>query len=737
MIRRTHLSPLFTILLCALAWAGVSACGTEASSTDTDAGVIGDDAGDASGSLDVDISDPDGGTDAGPGLDVDIPDTGGTDVGGTDTGGTDAGGGEPRPGGGACQDDFDCPAGTYCEFSFGAPYCNPFPDQGGVNCNSNADCILEDSDGAFCCTEAFGSRVCTPAGDAGICGEADGEQGDSCADGGQSDCVDGSLCLFNGRDEAYCSEVCRPAADDCPSGAYCFATGGGQGLCVQSGDIDDGEPCADDFTGCDEQLFCVEYQGEDDPYAFCALQCERDRDCEDGQTCDPFGICVEAGDGELGDPCVEDRFSCGEDQFCVAFGGRGARCSELCDSDGDCGSGSRCNFFAEGEGYCIPRGERRSGEYCGDDPFSCAGLCTGGYQVFDAGAYCQDTCSTDDDCPDNGVCEDFEGSGRFCQPAGDLGQGESCALDPFDCREGSFCIDYGTANAFCAEGCFDDADCDSGTWCSSDGEAEGVCIPGGDLGAGETCDAGTWTCEADAFCAGYGGSEQCFVQCDDGACPDGQYCLEPNEVGTRWCFPEGDRGYGEGCADDPYACAADLFCVDAALPQARCATSCTDDDECEGDDVCRRDGRDGACVPPGDVGPLGSCADDVYACEPGTRCLLAGTPGAFCGEECTGFADSCEGDTACRFVGYGRSFCLTAGDIPIGESCADDQFGCEDGGWCVNAGTEDAVCVRTCSFDPDVCEDETTCRFVEGGLGVCLRAGLSPEDPLNPGGNPL
>jgi len=733
---RPHLLWLAAPALLALA-----ACGTDAAdsgaSTDPDTTLDGGTGGgDATG---------DAGTDGNPTLDVGGPDAdedgGATDGGGGSDGGeTDGGGsGGPLPGGSDCADDADCPFGTFCDTRYGQPfYCAPAPGPDGNACDTDADCDLEDSDDVFCCTAVGQGRTCTRAGspsEGATCGDRSGEQGDSCVDGGQSDCADDAYCVFAARDFAYCGDFCVPSADGCPDGSYCYSTAPGFGICLETGDTEDYASCADDPTSCGEGRFCVEGV-TDDPLAYCTAGCEIDADCDEGDACTDFGACEPAGDLEVGASCAEDRFACAEGLICLNYGTRVAACTEVCERDRDCTEDTFCNFFEPGRGVCQRRGDRPNGAFCGDDPSACEGVCSGAYDRYEAGAFCIDECEGDRDCPDNGRCVDFPGGRAYCQPDGELTQGGDCGGDAFDCATNHVCLNYGTSFAFCSQYCTDSSDCPADTWCSGNDGAQGVCLPDGDIAPGESCSTAEFECAPGSFCAGEP-DPLCFVRCDEAGteCPSGQVCRDFGEA--SWCYPEGDRGYGEGCSDDIWSCSEGLFCADAASGSGRCSRGCRADDECEGDDWCfvSRDG--GYCRPAGDVERGDACADDVYACEAGLACLFGGTAGAFCSAECTGFADSCEGDEACRFVGYGRTFCVPSGDGGHGDSCADDRFACSDDAWCVNAGTDEAVCVQTCSFDPDACPDGTSCRFLASGLGVCLRAGLSPEDPLNPGGAPF
>ena len=656
------------------------------------------------------------------------------------------GGGDPIEGGGAfCETDGDCAPGLVCELSFGIAFCTPEPDpETGSNCESDSDCVLADSDQLFCCAGFFGTQRCAPAGteeEGASCGDGGGLQGDDCTDGGQSDCdPERASCVFDDTDYAYCAELCVAPAFACEADSYCFIIEPGRegyGLCVEYGETETLQPCGDDPTGCAENSFCV--LAEEPDLAFCAVTCETSEECPDGQGCNLFGICETIGPLEAGESCAEDRFACGEGLFCINYGTRAAQCAAACDSDRDCTEGSYCFITPDGQGLCIREGDREAGAFCGDDPNSCAGVCSGGYDAYDPGAVCYDSCTRASDCAAGQYCGDADEAGsRYCLPDGELGQGESCALDAFACQREFPCVGYGGTEAFCSAPCTSESECGAGNWCVYTSLESGYCVPAGTQGVGESCEEGSFSCEAGTFC-GAPERPQCFQICTDepDGCPSGQTCLEAGEDGIRYCFPFGDRPYGTDCADDEYACEFPTYCAENFSEQARCTVGCEADRDCPPGEWCAATADGGVCRPDGTAGALESCEGDLYACEPGLNCLLGGRSGAFCAEECTGFASSCDAGQSCTYIGFSRSVCIATGDAAVGESCADDQFACEAGSWCIGAGTDSAVCVQTCSFAPDSCDAGTRCRFLRSGFGLCLAAGLAPEDPLNPGGTPL
>ncbi len=714
----------------------VAACGTNETRTDeTDPGLLGPDATGDTGFLpdgapiNPDGSDIPDGTDN---PDIDLPDTPDAEV--------DGGGGDPVPGGDACASNRDCLPGFVCETAFGTPFCAPAPDEvTNRNCETAADCNFANSEDTFCCAGFFGGARCAPAGESGVCGDASGEQADPCVESGQSQCnPDNALCVFSEQDYAYCAEVCLPPAYRCPEGSYCRQFGPGQaGVCLEYGETETYEPCEGDPTGCEEDAFCVD-TAENPDLSFCATFCGSDEDCDDGENCSFAGICLPNGDIGVGESCAEDRFGCAEGLLCIGYGSRRAQCTQRCIDDSDCAGETFCYEGADG-GFCIRSGDREQGEFCGDDLNACRGACTSGDLGYDASAFCVDRCESDADCPDSTYCADPTPDGqRFCLGDGPLGQGGDCTLDPFLCARNSVCIGYGSSSATCITPCFDTSDCSAGNWCIAVNEEFGYCVPAGDVGPGESCADDRFACGPESVCGGPG-EDVCFAICTDdpSVCRAGEECLPLGGAGESFCYPLGDVPYGGDCADDVYACELGTYCAEAGLPSSRCTRGCSTDDDCEGDDWCYRAVDGSYCRPAGDAGALESCEGDQWACEAGLACILSGARGSFCAEECTGFTSRCDDGETCTYVGYGRSFCLETATETQGESCVDDQFACAPGHWCVGAGSEDAACVQTCSFSPDSCPEGTTCRFLASGLGLCLGAGLAPDDPLNPGGSPL
>ena len=261
------------------------------------------------------------------------------------------------------------------------------------------------------------------------------------------------------------------------------------------------------------------------------------------------------------------------------------------------------------------------------------------------------------------------------------------------------------------------------------------------------------------------GGRRCVPACVDGACPEGQACVEQD--GAAGCVAEARRvGEGEACGIDA-TCADPLRCVaDLDPDQTVCARICTGDSDCEAPDRC---GPTDVCAPPDapvqrcpfvacarpdllcvDMLCLATCADLDHRCVDGGVCTRREADGAqLCqpdaagslGEACvSGDVASCADDLVClsRAPGDPRSLCARpcADDCPDGLACrrpagfaaphclpvpfgegdgAADRFeSCADHGQtdclpaldCVDGPAMGRVCARPCA---DGCADDAVC----------------------------
>ncbi len=618
-----------------------------------------------------------------------------------------------------------------------------------LNCETSADCEFPRG-GNFCCLNYGETRGCFQAADDAVCGDEQGQQNDSCSEGGQSDC-DGEgnvYCAeFYDNETALCAQACNPnIPTSCPDDTWCFETQANFGICLPFGDTPDQESCREDPWSCGEDGYCLQ-NVVDDPYRYCTSLCRENLDCDEGSWCRRFpgqnqGTCSPIGELESGDSCTEDRFGCAEDLFCLNEGTRFATCTALCRRDSDCEQeGSVCNYYDpdNSRGTCTVPGTRGNGESCDDDPFSCelGAFCIGGYQnTYNPDAYCAAECSDDPTvCGEGFFCQEF-GEQSFCQPNGPSQPYEMCE-NALSCAQGTFCRqNFGEENQICVPLCNNNDECAEDFVCSGDAETQGVCLPSGDIAPGESCVDAPSDCAAGSFCAGP--DPICISTCTDApdSCPEGMGCLDANEQGVRYCYPEGDNAAYEGCSGD-YECEIGSYCdrrngEDAGV----CLPGCGSDSDCADGYWCFRSNTWNQCLPQGEGQTGDSCADDGFSCDEGNFCLYGQTDQAYCSADCTGFPDACGEGEECRYIGSGVNLCMPTGDRQVGESCADDAQACNDESICIAVGQPGAFCAQICTFDSDNCPEGTTCNFTPGGLGLCAPPDFNPEEPIG-GGGPL
>ncbi len=255
--------------------------------------------------------------------------------------------------------------------------CNPPGSEGGAVCLVNTathetfcapscevqrDCATALGLG-FSCVDVEGSRVCAPSG--GSCESGRGRLGDSCANGGDSDCMAG-ICLRYGS----------------------------LGLC--SG------PCMDDASCGDTRYRCCPVVSD---VGGATLDCLA--------PIGPSGGVCAPKDGSFGDDCEAGRPPC-LDGYCLNIGSA-QFCTASCSSDADCDLASRSSgafdcreaqvegtsgSAAEAVKICFPAGGGEIGSDCSFGPAACAGrLCL----KKESGNVCTQGCA-DKDCPAGWTC---------------------------------------------------------------------------------------------------------------------------------------------------------------------------------------------------------------------------------------------------------------------------------------------------------------------------------------------
>ncbi len=205
------------------------------------------------------------------------------------------------------------------------------------------------------------------------------------------------------------------------------------------------DPCTDDAEcgGPVDQCLANTQTGE----RFCGVDC-----VDTDGLCPPGGLCSDLGGGVMqcvpagatcegfepvslkGQPCTDTAPCYGVFGTCVSAGGVGY-CTNSCESDADCTTGTTRCAEAPGEGLVCRADWELGPEGCGwvqansagigggcDDDGDCAGgLCLGEGLPSTVGAFCSSPCAVDSDCgPDARCGETGLTDGAVCVP-------EACA----------------------------------------------------------------------------------------------------------------------------------------------------------------------------------------------------------------------------------------------------------------------------------------------------------------------
>jgi hypothetical protein len=250
----------------------------------------------------------------------------------------------------------------------------------GLACTGPGECASGHCVDGFCCEAATcaADETCGGTGGAGKCLKRDGV---TCADGaacGSGHCVDGVCC------DTACDDVCAacdvtgkvgtctatPAGDaphgtraSCPGEGACRARCGGvetskctqfPGSAVTCGDASCEGGTETRLRGCDGAGACAAgVTHACSPYVCgataCKTQCEEDKDCVDGNSCDRVTRkCVVASTCD-GDHVVTSPD--GKPKDCTPYRCDGPRCLASCDSSASCVDGFVCDTTAH---HCVP-----------------------------------------------------------------------------------------------------------------------------------------------------------------------------------------------------------------------------------------------------------------------------------------------------------------------------------------------------------------------------------------------
>jgi hypothetical protein len=409
--------------------------------------------------------------------------------------------------------------------------------------------------------------------------------------------------------------------------------------------------------------------------------------------------------------------------------------------------------------------------------------------------FCTRTCTVDDDCPGNYLCEAAGRYGRVCKklvgcqqdgecPAGHVcnAQTGNCYIkvartlcspcqDEAQCPEGGACFKaLGSGEQFCTSGCAEGDLCPPGFECQQIPSGEGGALQKQCVPLTQTCSAGKSVCSpcrGDAECGGYfdlcvrnvvSGETFCSRDCRPGTsdCPEGFSCvdlgggLNANAPGPFQCVPNSNtcQGYCDAVSEalQIQQCGLGRTCELSAkscrpATDGRMCAPCIDNDDCRGGDH-----PENRCI-------VNDCADCAFKGE------------SFCSTPCANDA-ACVQSFGVGFVckpvvlntGESRPFCMPqrgscqGGLRRIGEDCTVSGANECITGICLVAGSH-RLCSANCTQDADCGDTRFQCceasasgydcsperRTATGplsGAGVCAPQGGLFGDDCSPGRAP-
>lgn len=358
---------------------------------------------------------------------------------------------------------------TLAVFALGLAACDPSIAPGKAEAGTvGAACAAAEE-----CTQVS-SPECLKIGPAGYCAT-------SCASLGQFGCPSGSVCEELGDQAVYCVDGCC-SNNDCRDGFRCarrpeldiyldLGVCSSPGVCVLSCTSD---AACEVGNRCDlASGACVPKVGADKGVG---SPCAKNEDCNSG-TClasFPGGYCTS--------PCGTQFQGCEPGSDCFSVGDGSSSCMALCQGDGDCRAGYRCNEIASGGeqgkvlAWCQPRCEMAG---CAEGQ-SCNGA--------------------------TGQCVDGVASpgpvGAFCAKAADCASGQCDAAQPngYCTSACGGCAGPCVGNQ-CRAACASEGQCRFGYVCD-DGACLPACRADTDCGNDEVCDTGSGRCREKSTLAG-------------------------------------------------------------------------------------------------------------------------------------------------------------------------------------------------------------------------------------------
>ncbi len=307
-----------------------------------------------------------------------------------------------------------CKAGHFCVGPQGGEVC-------GKICKPSAAAGTADAcaTGSWC--SGYGdqqSGVCLPGGTIAI--------GKPCQDKPLG-CAPQSFCQSWGKgSDSVCISACGPNKA-CPAGTDCKDYGQAGAYCQPVGGATQGQPCSNAAGACAPGLACL---SAGTTYAMCSKSCKADAECgpsagkPGGLYCATGkwgGWCVPDGGVAEYESCYNKAWQCKKGLACVGDPGAnpGATCTKQCTGFADvCGESAKCQYFGNGQSWCVKTGTLPAGSNCLGMANDCAAntLCVKGTPQ----PMCLQQCGYGfAPCPTETPCTYFAGSAiQLCVPKG-------------------------------------------------------------------------------------------------------------------------------------------------------------------------------------------------------------------------------------------------------------------------------------------------------------------------------
>ncbi len=440
--------------------------------------------------------------------------------------------------------------------------------------------------------------------------------------------------------------------------------------------------------------------------------------CKDTNTqYDPTGKCDYSGSAPACDLVADD---------CGAYVCSGKACNTKCATDADCNTasgdycmGTTCRTLIAGEACGSSR--NCSGSLSCVDGVCCnAASCNSCYSCNVTGK--AGSCSPVAANTTDGTCvpsctDSTHAVGASCDGAG------KCVTSATTCTGGSTCSGGACLNACSATNpCPTNYTCSSGMCKANNGQpcgpgiacAVGTCVS---TGSGSICCAKP--CATDVAC---GDKNLCLADATGSGCQShkGDSCGN-----TPGCSTDGSKAYTAGTCDGNGGCTQTTTSCNPFVCSAttgKCATSCTSNAGCSGNNVCS---AGGTCIAPNSEADGTACSADDE-CQTGHHCLGtgSGTSKVCCAVACTGTSPC--GTNLCSSTGKTCQYPPTSVTCGSTTGCFDTGSvnsggNCDGAGTCVQASTSCNPFV--CSATTGTCATSCTSNAGCSGNNVCSAGG--------------